>query len=46
MCRFLDSRITGIVHGSLEQVGDAETHPELLEQAYRLGQNLGQENSI
>jgi multimeric flavodoxin WrbA len=45
MCRFLDGRIAGIVHGSLNDVGEAEKHPELLEQAYRLGQSLGQENS-
>ena len=42
MCRFLDGRIAGIVHGSLDKVGDAEKHPELLEQAFRLGQMLGQ----
>jgi multimeric flavodoxin WrbA len=45
MCRFLNGRIAGIVHGSLDKVGDAEKHPELLEQAYRLGQSLGQVNS-
>jgi multimeric flavodoxin WrbA len=43
MCRFLDGRIAGIVHGSLSDVGDAEKHPELLEQAYQLGQRLGGE---
>jgi multimeric flavodoxin WrbA len=41
MARFLKSRIAGIVHGSLDDVGDAEKHPELLEQAYRLGLSLG-----
>jgi multimeric flavodoxin WrbA len=41
MSRFLNSRIAGIVHGSLDKVGDAEKHPELLEQAFRLGQTLG-----
>jgi multimeric flavodoxin WrbA len=45
MCRFLDGRIAGIVHGSLNDVGEAEKHPELLERAYCLGQSLGQENS-
>jgi multimeric flavodoxin WrbA len=41
MCRFLNSRIAGIVHGSLSDVGDAEKHPELLEQARQLGERLG-----
>ena len=45
MSRFLNGRIVGIVHGSLDKVGEAEQHPELLEQAYRLGQSLGQKNS-
>ena len=40
MCRFLKGRIVGIVHGSLDKAGEAEMHPELLEQAYRLGQML------
>jgi len=41
MCRFLKSEIAGIVHGSLSDVGDAEKHPELLQQAYNLGKQLG-----
>jgi multimeric flavodoxin WrbA len=41
ICRYLNGRITGIVHGSLSDVGDAEKHPELLEKAFRLGQSLG-----
>ena len=41
LCRFFNGRIIGILHGSLSDVGDAEKHPELLEQAYRLGQSLG-----
>jgi multimeric flavodoxin WrbA len=44
MARFLKGWITGIVHGSLDKAGEAESHPELLEQAYRLGQTLGEEN--
>jgi multimeric flavodoxin WrbA len=40
MCRFLKSEIVGIVHGTLSDIGDAEKHPELLEQAYELGQRL------
>jgi multimeric flavodoxin WrbA len=43
MARFLKSEIVGIVHGSLSDVGDAEKHPELLEQAYNLGKKLGTE---
>jgi multimeric flavodoxin WrbA len=40
LCRFLNGRIIGIVHGSLSDVGDALKDPELLEQARRLGQVL------
>ena len=43
MCRFLESRIVGIVHGSLNDVGDAEKHPELLQQAFDLGKLLASE---
>ena len=41
MCRFLNGKIAGILHGSLSDVGDAEKHPELLEQARQLGERLG-----
>lgn len=40
MCRFLRSEVVGVVHGSLSEVGDAAKHPELLQQAYALGQTL------
>jgi multimeric flavodoxin WrbA len=40
MSRFLKSEIVGIVHGSLNDVGDAEKHPELMQQAYDLGRLL------
>jgi multimeric flavodoxin WrbA len=43
MCRFLESKVFGIVHGSLMDVGDAEKHPELLQQAYDLGTLLSSE---
>ena len=43
MCRFLESKIAGIVHGSLSEVGDAEKHPELLQRAYDLGKLLTSE---
>jgi multimeric flavodoxin WrbA len=44
-CRFLQSKIVGIVHGSLSDVGDAEKHPELLKQAYDLGKLLASEST-
>jgi multimeric flavodoxin WrbA len=40
MCRFLESKIVGIVHGSLDKAGEAREHPELLEQAFKLGKML------
>jgi multimeric flavodoxin WrbA len=45
VCLFLDSPIAGIVHASLDKAGEAEMHPELLEQAYRLGQKMGGGNT-
>ena len=44
MCRFLKSEIVGVVHGSLSDAGDAQKHPELLQQAYELGQRLASGN--
>ncbi len=41
MFRYLDMEITGIVHGSADEVGDVEKQPDLMEQAYQLGQALG-----
>jgi multimeric flavodoxin WrbA len=43
MCRFLEGKIVGIVHASLDEAGDAEKHPDLLEQAYELGKLLASE---
>ncbi|MBN2387542.1 MAG: flavodoxin family protein [Anaerolineales bacterium] len=40
MCRFLKSEIVGIVHGTAMGIGDIEKQPDLLDQAYRLGQKL------
>ena len=40
MARFLHGEIVGIVHGSVNDVGDIEKHPDLLELAYHLGQKL------
>jgi multimeric flavodoxin WrbA len=38
--RFLQADIAGWVHGSLDGVGDALQHPELLEKARELGEKL------
>jgi multimeric flavodoxin WrbA len=40
MARYLKMDIRGIVHGTAMDIGDAEKRPELLERAYKLGQNL------
>jgi multimeric flavodoxin WrbA len=40
MCRFLKSELVAVVHGSLDRVGEAEKHPDLLQQAYDLGKRL------
>ncbi len=41
MCRFLNAEIAGMVYGTMSDIGDAEKQPELMEQAYQLGQKLG-----
>jgi multimeric flavodoxin WrbA len=41
MCRFMKSEIVGMVYGTMSDVGDAVKQPELMEQAYQLGQKLG-----
>jgi multimeric flavodoxin WrbA len=41
MCRFLKAEVVGMVYGTMMDVGDAEKQPELMEQAYQLGQRLG-----
>ena len=46
MCRFLESKIAGIVHGSVSDVGDAEKRPELLQQAYDLGKLMAAADSV
>jgi multimeric flavodoxin WrbA len=40
MCRYLKSEIVGMVYGTMSDIGDAEKQPELMEQAYKLGQKL------
>jgi multimeric flavodoxin WrbA len=41
MFRFIGAEAAGWVHGSLSDVGDAQKHPELMEQAFQLGKKLG-----
>ena len=40
MFRFLKAEVAGWVYGSLNDIGDAEKHPELVQQAYLLGEKL------
>ena len=40
MFNYLEASFAGLVHGSLSDVGDAERHPELMEQARELGRTL------
>jgi multimeric flavodoxin WrbA len=45
MARFLHGELVGIVHASLDEAGEAKKQSALLEQAYRLGQQLAHGNS-
>lgn len=38
--RYIGAKIVGIVHGTADEVGDAEKDSELMERAYKLGQKL------
>ena len=42
MCRYLKMEIVGMVYGTAMDIGDAEKQPELMENAYKLGQKLAQ----
>jgi multimeric flavodoxin WrbA len=44
MARFLHGEITGIVHASVNDAGEIEKHPDLLDQAYQLGEKLAKLN--
>ncbi len=44
MARFLHGEIAGIVHASVNDVGEMDKHPELLDQAYHLGEQLAKLN--
>jgi multimeric flavodoxin WrbA len=43
MARFLHGELVGIVHASLDEADEAAKQPALLEQAYRLGQQLARD---
>ena len=40
MCRYAKIKFDGIVHGSADEIGDAEKNQELMEQTFQLGQKL------
>ena len=41
LVRYLRGRLTGVVHGTASDLGDAQKQPDLLERAYQLGQEIG-----
>jgi multimeric flavodoxin WrbA len=41
ICRYEKAEIVGFVYGSASQAGDIEAQPEVMQQAYALGQRLG-----
>ena len=45
MFRFLEMKIAGMVYGTTNDVGDAQKQPDLMEKAYKLGQQLARENT-
>ena len=40
ICRYTGLELAGIVHGTANDIGDAEKEPELMAQAFQLGQKL------
>jgi len=40
MFRYLKTELVGIVYGSVSEVGDAQKQPELMQEAYQLGERL------
>jgi len=40
MFSYLGAEIVGVVHGSLSDIGDAERHPALMQEAYELGSKI------
>jgi multimeric flavodoxin WrbA len=45
MFRFLGMKLTGLVYGTTNEVGDAQKQPDLMEKAYKLGQQLAREET-
>ena len=45
MFRYIGADIVGMVYGTAHEIGAAEKQPELIERAYKLGQNLGSSSS-
>ncbi|MDD5095163.1 MAG: flavodoxin family protein [Dehalococcoidia bacterium] len=41
ICRFIEAPVAGLVYGSASGVGDIQKQPDILQQAYQLGQRLG-----
>ena len=41
ICRFIEAPVAGMVYGSATGVGDIQKQPDLLQQAYQLGEKLG-----
>jgi multimeric flavodoxin WrbA len=44
MLRYIGGNIAGLVYGTAMDIGDIQKRPELMEQAYRLGEKLGNAN--
>jgi multimeric flavodoxin WrbA len=42
MFRYLEMNLAGMVYGTASEVGDVQKQPELMEKAYKLGQQLAQ----
>lgn len=40
MFRYLEMKLAGLVYGTTNEVGDVQKQPELIEKAYKLGQQL------
>jgi multimeric flavodoxin WrbA len=45
MFRYIGGEIAGIVHGTANEIGDVKKQPELMENAFKLGQKLGATSS-
>ena len=44
ICRYTGLKLAGIVHGTANDIGDAEKQPALMERAFQLGQKLTAES--